>query len=93
MAERRYVVFRPDPTTGWRVQPEVLDKKKGWIADENELTQDFPADGKFAEAHQWANAQHPGMEVFIPMGAYVQGMHPEQDVAAQEMAGKTAEEV
>jgi hypothetical protein len=92
MAEQRYVVYRPDPTEGWRVQLENFTGE-GWVVDDDEPAQNFPEDGKFAEAHEWALAQHPGMEVFVPMGKYVQGMHPEQDVAAQEKAGHAVEEV
>jgi hypothetical protein len=93
MAEKRYVVFRPDPTEGWCVQPEIFDKKKGWVEDPEAEAHTFSDDGKFSEAHDWALTQHPGMDVFVPMGNYVQGMTVEEDVANQEMAGRTAEEV
>lgn len=92
MAEQRYVVFRPAPGSGWRVQLEDLKKGK-WEIHEDGPHQDFPSDGKFAEAHNWANAQHPGMEVFVPAGIYEQGMSSEEDVARSARSGLAVEEV
>ena len=86
MAEQRYVVFRPDPTSGWKAQLEDLVQDK-WVVHEDGPHQNFPEDGKFAEAHDWALAQHPGMEVFVPMGNYTDAMTQEEDVKAQALSG------
>ena len=85
----RMVVFRPDPTSGWRVQQEKHDGALWQVVDHK----DFAVDGKFSEAHEWALVQHPGSEVFVPQGAYLLGMTPEEDVAQLAKSGLSVVEV
>ncbi len=83
----RYVVYRPSPNEDWLVQLEELVEDE-WQLYEDEEPREFDS---FHEAHDWANAQHPGMNVFVPQGAYVQGMTEEQDVANKALSGKAKE--
>ncbi len=84
----RYVVYRPSPNESWLVQFEEQGNH-GFMPKAGQAPAEFDS---FHEAHDWANAQHPGMDVFVPQGAYMQGMTEEEDVANQALSGKAKEE-
>jgi len=94
--EQRYVLYRPELQSGWRVQLEELKGNNWQVARDKDGNPkeviDYGEDTSFAEVHAAALSIHPGMEVFVPQGLYTEGLTPDEDVAAINASGKAKEE-